>query len=131
MLTIFGTTMAHMDSVLWPFLLECVLDKECWEGTGIIFKVLAVVAERKRTTEAPDYLLDFDHFVNLPKPQQILARFLVSSLFSSSYCFFCVSMYSIQHVTGGTWQSITPRSCDSECPPLSACPRSCLVSRFR
>jgi hypothetical protein len=97
------TTIAPMEKVLWPFLLETLIPAQYSEGLAVISKCIFYLANKKREEEASDYIIDFDkagiflfplflffitHLlnflslslsiaVNLPKPPAIIARYLV------------------------------------------------------
>lgn len=72
-----ATTIPSMEEVMWPYLLELVVPHQYTGAASIVNKCLAYIAGRKRETDAQDYYLDFDKLVNLPKPQQIIAKLFV------------------------------------------------------
>eukprot|EP01117_Protostelium_nocturnum_P011732 TRINITY_DN4276_c0_g1_i1.p1 TRINITY_DN4276_c0_g1~~TRINITY_DN4276_c0_g1_i1.p1 ORF type:complete len:1650 (+),score=410.28 TRINITY_DN4276_c0_g1_i1:183-5132(+) len=76
-LNLSATTIDAMHPVLYPYLLETVVNPKYTSGLGTITKSISHIAEIKRSTEAPDYYIDFDRAVNLPKPQAIIARLFV------------------------------------------------------
>lgn len=76
-LNLMTTTIADMIPVLWPYLFETLVDPKFVESTAVVCKNLHHIATIKREADAPDYLIDFDRAVNLPKPAQIIARLLV------------------------------------------------------
>jgi hypothetical protein len=63
--------------VLWPYLFEVIVPAQYAHALAITCKCLAYIANLKREEEAPDYIIDFDRALNLPKPQAIIARLLV------------------------------------------------------
>lgn len=63
--------------VLWPYLLEAVVNTKYTSSIGTIAKAISHIGAVKRDTEASDYYIDFDRAVNLPKPQAIIARLMV------------------------------------------------------
>lgn len=71
------TTISAMVPVLWPYLLETIVPSKYTEAVSIVCKCVAAIAEQKREREDPDYMIDFDRSVNLPKPQAIICRLLV------------------------------------------------------
>jgi maestro heat-like repeat-containing protein family member 1 len=64
-----------MDKIFWPFIFEFLNDKKYSSAFGILSKISADVAKRKK--EDQDFMIDFTAQVNLPKPHQILARLLI------------------------------------------------------
>lgn len=76
-LQLITTTIDHMESVLWPYLLEFVVPVEYSEAVGIVCRCLADIAGKKKEQEAEDYELNFEELVNLPKPPALLARLVV------------------------------------------------------
>jgi len=76
-LNLVTTTIDNMDEVLWPFLFEFSVKEEFSGATGIVFKCLAYLAALKRDEEASDFQIDFVRSVNLPKPNEIVARLFV------------------------------------------------------
>lgn len=76
-LTMATKTVSCMELVLWPYLLEFIVPAEYTEALPIVCRNLTTLANRLSEAESDNYDLDFDVEVNLPKPQQILARLLV------------------------------------------------------
>eukprot|EP00118_Oscarella_pearsei_P020078 m.216312 g.216312 ORF g.216312 m.216312 type:complete len:1058 (+) comp39860_c0_seq3:99-3272(+) len=71
------TTIQHTESVLWPYLLECVVPVQYTEAMSSVCRSSAYLANRKRTTNAEDYELDYEILVNVPKPAAMISRLLV------------------------------------------------------
>ncbi len=71
------TTIDNIQKVLWPYLFEVLIPAQYTEAIAIVCKCLSHIAQLKRDQEAPNYLIDFDRAVNLPKPQAIIARLFV------------------------------------------------------
>ena len=63
-----------LDKVFWPFLFEFFNEGKYTYAFGILAKIAADVAKRKKEDE--DFMIDFTTQVNLPKPHQILTRLL-------------------------------------------------------
>jgi hypothetical protein len=77
-LNLVTTTVEGMDKVLWPYLFESLVKPELAGALGVVCKCIAYIAHTKRESEAPDFIVDFDRAVNLPKPPALLARLLVA-----------------------------------------------------
>jgi len=71
------TTVDNMDSILWPFLFEFLVAPKYTDALHVVCRCLAHVASKKRQNNAPDYLIDFDLEVNIPKPTEIIVRLFV------------------------------------------------------
>eukprot|EP00003_Mantamonas_plastica_P029254 TRINITY_DN689_c0_g1_i5.p1 TRINITY_DN689_c0_g1~~TRINITY_DN689_c0_g1_i5.p1 ORF type:complete len:231 (-),score=63.29 TRINITY_DN689_c0_g1_i5:380-1072(-) len=54
------TTIASMENVLYPYLLETVVPVEYTDALAIVCKCIAFLGAQKRDNEADDYLIDFD-----------------------------------------------------------------------
>eukprot|EP01105_Mastigella_eilhardi_P020591 TRINITY_DN4914_c0_g1_i1.p1 TRINITY_DN4914_c0_g1~~TRINITY_DN4914_c0_g1_i1.p1 ORF type:complete len:1654 (-),score=536.16 TRINITY_DN4914_c0_g1_i1:72-5033(-) len=72
------TSIESMDKVLWPYLLEVVVPEKYHPAMTVICKNVAVLAAKKRASQADDYFLDFDKHINIPKPQALMAKMLVT-----------------------------------------------------
>jgi hypothetical protein len=70
--------------VLWPYLFEPLCRGEYTAAVPVLARCLAWLGKSKRESAAPDYIIDFDRAVNLPKPQAILARLFVVAHLSPS-----------------------------------------------
>ncbi len=75
-LTLFSTTIDNMHSILWPYLFEYLNNINYSSCMNHLSKSLAHIAEVKRT-DSQDYMINFDQFINLPKPYEIFARLIV------------------------------------------------------
>ena len=78
-LTLFSTTVENMHSILWPTLLEYLCNVEYSRSMGHVCKALAHISEIKRSTNEPEFTINFNECINLPKPFEILARLIVMS----------------------------------------------------
>lgn len=76
-LTLFANTISNMHEILWPYLFEFLIDGKYTECMNHLCKNLAHIAEVKRSSDAPDYLIDYDTMVNVPKPFEIFSRLIV------------------------------------------------------
>lgn len=76
-LSLFVSTLPALDEVLWPFLLEFLGAIKYQPAFVILSKCISELAMRKRQLQAPDFMIDFDKKVNIPKPAVILARLVV------------------------------------------------------
>lgn len=71
------TTISSMQPVLWPYLLEFIVPKQYTEALSTVCKALGTLAEQLREEDDEIFDLDFDVLVNLPRPQEIVARLMV------------------------------------------------------
>jgi len=76
-LNLVTTTIPCMEQVLWPYLLELVIPGRFTGAVAILSKCVAHLAAKKRHADDEDYLVDFTKQVNVPKPPELVARFLV------------------------------------------------------
>lgn len=76
-LNLMTTTVPSSHQVLWPFLLEPLTKPTYTSSVSAVCKAIAFIGQIKRTSNTEDFMIDFDRKVNLPKPQQIMARLLV------------------------------------------------------
>ncbi len=65
----------YMDSVLWPFLMEHLIPLDRTPAFSILCKSISDIAKRKKNDE--DFIIDYDRTVNVPKPNQLLARLII------------------------------------------------------
>ncbi len=63
--------------VLWPFLLEFVCDTRYNSALLVLSKSITSIAEQKRAAGDYDYNIDFEHQVNVPKPQELMCRMMI------------------------------------------------------
>ncbi|XP_052229832.1 maestro heat-like repeat-containing protein family member 1 isoform X3 [Dreissena polymorpha] len=75
-LQLLTNTVEQMENVLWPYLLELVVPEKYTEGSGVICRCLATIANKKREANAEDYDLDYETQANLPKPCNVIARLM-------------------------------------------------------
>ena len=66
-----------MRPVLWPYLLEFVVPDKYTRSLPIVCKSLATLAENLREEDDEVYDLDYDVLVNIPRPQELVARLIV------------------------------------------------------
>lgn len=76
-LNLFTTTIPCMEKVLWPAMFEALLPDKYTEGLSTVLKCLAHIANNKRANNDPEFLINFEEHVNLPKPPEIIVRLLV------------------------------------------------------
>lgn len=76
-LTLFSTTVENMHQILWPHLLEYTTLNEYSRSISQLCKNIAHIADIKRSANSDDFLIQYDQFINLPKPLEILARLIV------------------------------------------------------
>jgi len=65
----------YMDPVLWPFLMEHLIPFERTASFSILCKCISDIAKRKKNDD--DFIIDYDRTVNVPKPNQLLARLII------------------------------------------------------
>ncbi|KAL5467301.1 hypothetical protein EMCRGX_G031509 [Ephydatia muelleri] len=80
-LVLVTTTIEHMEPVLWPYLVEFLTPAEYTGALGVMCKCVASIGFKKRKAGDEDYKLNFAEQVNLPKPNDLLARLFVMSGF--------------------------------------------------
>ena len=76
-LGVMATKVPSSHRVLWPYLMELIVDMDFNRASVVIFKVLEHVASVKREAEHPDYLINWEAQVNMPPPQALLCRLMV------------------------------------------------------
>lgn len=76
-LTLMTTTMPPMINVLWPFLLEPLTKTEFNHSMAVVAKSIAHIAEVKRASNDSNYVIDFTRSVNVPRPEEIVARMFI------------------------------------------------------
>lgn len=59
-LNLLTTTIPCMVDVLWPFLLETIVPQQNTPAMAILAKCIAHLAALKRSTQASDYVIDFE-----------------------------------------------------------------------
>ncbi len=59
-LQLITTTIEHMDTVLWPYLLEFLVPAHYTLATGIVCKCVADIAGKKREAQEEDYMLNYE-----------------------------------------------------------------------
>ncbi|CAF0812872.1 unnamed protein product [Brachionus calyciflorus] len=76
-LTLFATTVENMHPILWPALFEYLTHNDYSRSTSVICKNLAHIAEQKREADSDDFIINYEAFINVAKPFEILARLIV------------------------------------------------------
>lgn len=76
-LTLFSTTVENMHQVLWPQLFEYLTHSDYSRALNALCKCLAHIGEQKRSTDAPDYRINFKELINLPKTHEIFSRLFI------------------------------------------------------
>jgi len=76
-LNLAATTIPCMEDVLWPYLLELVVPPQYTGAVPVMSKSIAYIAGKKKASEDASFVFDFEEYVNIPKPPEIVARFLV------------------------------------------------------
>ena len=76
-LQLLTTTVDTVQPVLWPHLLEYLLQPDCTPAVPAIARSLAHIATRKREEQAADYGIDYGDFQFTPGPSVLLTRLLV------------------------------------------------------
>lgn len=71
------TTVSCMELVLWPYLLEFIVPAEYTEAIPTVCMCLSSLATKLRNEDKDDYFLDYAVQVNIPRPEEVLARLLV------------------------------------------------------
>lgn len=71
------TTVECMRPVLWPYLLEFITPITYTDALPIVCKSLGTIADHLREEDDEIYDLDYDVLVNLPRPQELVARLIV------------------------------------------------------
>ncbi|XP_038067311.1 maestro heat-like repeat-containing protein family member 1 isoform X2 [Patiria miniata] len=71
------TTVVDMESVLWPFLLEFIVQPQYTDAMGTLCQSLAFIGAKKRDEETDDYKLLYEELSSLPKPNILVARLMV------------------------------------------------------
>jgi len=76
-LNAFSSTIEGMDEVLWPLLMEFLIEEKYTGAVGIICKALAQSGQQQIAGKKDTFWIDFETQVNLPRPNDIIARCLV------------------------------------------------------
>ncbi|EDV29054.1 uncharacterized protein TRIADDRAFT_52558 [Trichoplax adhaerens] len=111
------TTVAHMQNVLWPTLIEFIVPMKYNNAAGVICRSAAFLANKKQSEESSDYYLDYACQVNLPKPVALLARLLVLAGLPKRSCgqglhvlnFLLAMSSNINEAFADMWDSVLPR----------------------
>eukprot|EP01012_Entosiphon_sulcatum_P068091 TRINITY_DN980_c0_g1_i1.p1 TRINITY_DN980_c0_g1~~TRINITY_DN980_c0_g1_i1.p1 ORF type:complete len:1717 (+),score=407.18 TRINITY_DN980_c0_g1_i1:338-5152(+) len=79
-LTLFVNSLTILDPVLWPYILECMGHKtsdmaELFDGFPIICQCIHTLANR--VSNESYFLIEYDQQVNLPRPQDMVAKTIV------------------------------------------------------
>lgn len=73
------TTVDVMETVLWPYLLECLIPEPYTHAMSHLCRCICHLATKKREEQAPDFNIDFEVKTNIPRPAAIISRLLVMS----------------------------------------------------
>jgi len=76
-LELLTTTVDSVEPVLWPHLLEYLMQPDCTTAVPSIAKSLAHIATKKREINAADYSIDYGDFQYTPSPNVLLSRLVV------------------------------------------------------
>eukprot|EP00040_Diaphanoeca_grandis_P032327 m.195702 g.195702 ORF g.195702 m.195702 type:complete len:1632 (-) comp32581_c2_seq1:207-5102(-) len=76
-LTLTSTTIPCMQQVLWPYLLEFIVPVQYSSALPVVTKCLGNLAEALREEDDEAYDIDYEVLVNIPRPQEIIARLIV------------------------------------------------------
>lgn len=76
-LTLTSTTIPCMKNVLWPYLLEFVTPIQYTHSLPVIMKCLGTLAEELREEDDEVFDIDYEVLVNIPRPQELIARLIV------------------------------------------------------
>lgn len=76
-LQLLTTTVDSVEPVLWPHLLEYIMQSDCTSAVPALARSLAHIATKKREINAADYTIDYGDFQYTPSPNVLLSRLLV------------------------------------------------------
>jgi len=76
-LYVMATKVKSAEPVLWPFLLELINNAKYSPAIVVLAKCIAQLGNLKRERGDEDFNINFDTLVNIPSPQNILARCMV------------------------------------------------------
>ena len=76
-LTLTSTTIPCMQLVLWPYLLEFVVPVQYSSALPVVTKCLGTLADTLREDDDESYDIDYEVMVNIPRPQELIARLIV------------------------------------------------------
>ncbi|GFQ65281.1 maestro heat-like repeat-containing protein family member 1 [Trichonephila clavata] len=71
------TTVEKMEDILWPNILDYLLDENLSSAISAICKSLTVLASKKRDELGLDFTIDYSSLAKVNTPQKLLARLLV------------------------------------------------------
>ncbi|CAL1293706.1 unnamed protein product [Larinioides sclopetarius] len=71
------TTVEKMEDILWPSILDCLLDENLTPAISAVCKSLTVLASKKRNELGLDFTIDYGSLLKVSSPQSLLARLLV------------------------------------------------------
>eukprot|EP01127_Copromyxa_protea_P018695 TRINITY_DN5940_c0_g1_i1.p1 TRINITY_DN5940_c0_g1~~TRINITY_DN5940_c0_g1_i1.p1 ORF type:complete len:1700 (-),score=516.03 TRINITY_DN5940_c0_g1_i1:86-4894(-) len=98
-LSLMTNTIPSMVDVLWPYLLEPLTKPRFNTSMAVVSKCISQISKVKRASNAPNYLINFDQAVNLPKPQAILARlFVLANLTNRRGSLAAHLLATLQHI---------------------------------
>ncbi|GFX94408.1 maestro heat-like repeat-containing protein family member 1 [Trichonephila clavipes] len=71
------TTVEKMEDILWPNILDYLLDENLTSAISAVCKSLTVLASKKRDELGLDFTIDYTSLAKVNTPQKLLARLLV------------------------------------------------------
>ncbi|KAG8195722.1 hypothetical protein JTE90_002985 [Oedothorax gibbosus] len=71
------STVEKMDSILWPSLLDCLLEETLTSALSPVAKSLTALASKRREQLGLDFKIEFGSIAKITTPQSLLARLLV------------------------------------------------------
>ncbi|CAF1509821.1 unnamed protein product [Rotaria magnacalcarata] len=116
-LNAFSSTIAGMEEVLWPLLMEFLIPEMYTGAFGMITKALAQSGQQQIAAKKDSFWVDFDLLVNLPKPNEIIARCFVllgeplveESRGVSILNFLRIAVTELQGDLRELWEKVIPR----------------------
>lgn len=76
-LRLLASNVPSMEVVLWPQLIDYLLAPDYSGGVPSIVKCLSQLAQKKRESSSPDFVIDYSNLVNVSGPQVVFARLIV------------------------------------------------------
>ncbi|ESN96385.1 hypothetical protein HELRODRAFT_189222 [Helobdella robusta] len=76
-LHLLATTVQNTNNALWPYLFEFLIQSNYTNACGVVCKTISSLANKKLENGDPDYYIDFDREVSVPKPEAIFVRLFV------------------------------------------------------
>ena len=76
-LQLLTTSIPSVEPVLWPHLLEYIMQQDSTFAIPAITHSLAFIAKKKQETNSADYIIDYGDFQHSPSPNCLFVRLLV------------------------------------------------------